>query len=97
MGGVMDDFEFATAVDAALWMSPSGDDRDNRANLSAVKWSLEERRRAIELLDDLLAALLPLFPWRQNAQLASPMLEALIFVDEQAGGREVFTKPNAGE
>jgi hypothetical protein len=96
MPGGMNDFEFAAAVDAALWISPSGDGRDNRTNFRAVMWSLEERRLAIELLDDLLAVLLPLFPWREHAQLASPLLEALIFVDEQAGGREVLAKSDAG-
>jgi hypothetical protein len=84
----MRDRDFASAVDAALWISPSGHMRDNSANLVAVRSLLEERRRAIDLLHDLLNVLLPRRLWRIHAQLASPTLEALLFVQEQGGGQE---------
>jgi hypothetical protein len=84
----MRDRDFASAVDAALWITPSGDMRDNGANLVAVRSSLEERRRAIDLLHGLLNVLLPVYLWRLHEQLASPVLEALLFVQEQSGGQE---------
>jgi hypothetical protein len=84
----MRDRDFASAVDAALWITPSGHMRDNGANLVAVRSSLEERRRAIDLLHGLLNVLLPVYLWRLHEQLASPVLEALLFVQEQGGGQE---------
>jgi hypothetical protein len=89
----MRDRDFANAVDAALWISPSGKMRDNAANLHAVRSSLEERRRAIDLLHGLLAALLPLYPWRKHGGVAPALLEALLFVQEQGGGPE-FPPPD---
>ncbi|MEX2534143.1 MAG: hypothetical protein WD273_00965 [Trueperaceae bacterium] len=84
----MSDQEFAEAVDALLWIGPSGDMRDNGANLEAVRWSLDERRRAIDLLHELLDALLPMYLWRDHPQVAKPLLEAFLFVQEQSGGIE---------
>jgi hypothetical protein len=82
----MSDVEFAEAVDAVLWIGPSGLMRDNSTNLEAVKWSLEERGLALSHLRELLATLLPLRIWRDHERAAPPLLEALLFVQEQAGG-----------
>ncbi|MEX2540763.1 MAG: hypothetical protein WD314_03110 [Trueperaceae bacterium] len=89
----MRDRDFANAVDAALWISPSGASRDNGANLAAVRSSIEERSRAIVLLNELLVALLPLYLWRSHVHMAPPILEALLFVQEQAGGQELAAPP----
>lgn len=84
----MRDTELAEAIDALLWIGPSGDMRDNAANLEAVRWSLEERTRGLGLLRELLGAVLPLYLWREFDQLAAPLLEALLFVQEQSGTHE---------
>jgi hypothetical protein len=82
----MTDHDFAEAIDALLWASPTGEMRDNTANYDAVRWSIEERGRAIELLHGVLVALLPLHPWREHERTAPPLLEALLFVHEQSAG-----------
>jgi hypothetical protein len=81
------DSRFAQAVDALLWISPSGERLDNAANYEAVKWWLEERGQAIEKLNIVVDAVLPTGCWREHPQLAGPLLEAVLFQDWLGGNR----------
>jgi hypothetical protein len=81
------DSRFAQAVDALLWISPSGEP-DNKANFQAVKWWLEERGQAIEKLNGVVDAVLPTGCWREHPQLAAPLLEAVLFLDWLGGDRD---------
>jgi hypothetical protein len=83
----MTDTEFAEAVDARLWISSSGELRNNVENYKAVHWSLEELDQAVALLHDLVETLVSLKTWRQHPQLAIHVLEALLFTEEQSGQR----------
>ena len=84
------DSEFALRVDALLWLSPSGERRDNRENYKAVSGTLDELERANGLLHDLVETLVPLYTWRQHPQLAVPLLEALLFSEASAGQRSTL-------
>ena len=81
----MTDTEFAVAVDAKLWVSPSGNIRNNTENYRAVDDALEDRDTALKLLQDLLERLIRLQSWRTFPQLAAPILEALLFVQDIVG------------
>ena len=91
----MTDSEFALGVDALLWLSPSGERRDNRENYRAVSGTLDELERASGLLHDLVETLVPLYTWRQHPQLAVPLLEALLFSEASAGQRSVPEREDA--
>ncbi|HEX7005385.1 MAG TPA: hypothetical protein VF168_14465 [Trueperaceae bacterium] len=84
----MSDDEFAEAVDALLWIGPSGESRDNRANLLAIGWTIEERKRGLELIGALLRSILPIRLWRDHRELAVPLLEALLFLQEQGASSD---------
>jgi hypothetical protein len=90
--GNLSDTRFTQAIDALLWKSPSGEDRDNAANYKAVKWWLEERGRAIEKLKAVVDAVLPTGSWREHPQLAAPLLEAVLFLDWLGGDRDTLSK-----
>ena len=79
------DTEFALAIDARLWVSPSGEMRNNTENYRAVDESLKDLAAARELLQDLLEHLIRLQSWRTFPQLAAPILEALLFVQDIVG------------
>ena len=79
------DTEFAVAIDARLWVSPSGEMRNNAENYRAVDESLEDLKTALEFLQDLLERLIRLQSWRTFPQLAAPVLEALLFVQDIVG------------
>ena len=79
------DTEFAVAVDARLWVSPSGEMRNNTENYRAVDDALEDRDDALKLLQHLLERLIRLQSWRTFPQLAAPVLEALLFVQDIVG------------
>jgi hypothetical protein len=91
----MTDTEFAEAVDARLWVFPSGEMRDNEENYIAVEGTLQERSQAIGFLHDLVEALLPLYPWREHPELARPVLESLLFVEEQSSQRELTPRKSS--
>ncbi|HEX7004966.1 MAG TPA: hypothetical protein VF168_12345 [Trueperaceae bacterium] len=95
--GSLNDTGFAHAVDALLWISPSGDDLDNSANYKAVAWSLEERKLAVEKLRDLVSGVLPSGTWRTHPELAAPLLEAHLFLDWLNGDGDSLGKLFADE
>jgi hypothetical protein len=82
------DNRFAHAVDALLWVSPSGEHLDNAANYKAVKQWLGERAQAVERLHALVDAVLSVGSWRQHPSVAAPLLEAVVFLDWLAGNRD---------
>ena len=81
----MTDTEFAVAVDARLWVSPSGNMRNNTENYRAVDDALEDRDIALKLLRDQLERLIRLQSWHTFPQLAAPILEALLFIQDIVG------------
>lgn len=80
----MSDTELALALDAYLWIAPSGETRDNAVNLKAVKDRLEEGEEAFGALKNLTDALLPSRLWHGQARVAQTLLEALLVVREQS-------------
>lgn len=80
----MNDTDLAVALDACLWITPSGEARDNAVNLQAVKDRLEEGEEAFGALKDLTDALLPSRLWQGQARVAQALLEALVVVREQS-------------
>ena len=90
IGERMTDSEFALSIDALLWISPSGEARDNRENYHAVSGTLDEFERATGLLHNLVETLVPLHSWREHPQLAGPLLEALLFSEASAGQRSAL-------
>ena len=82
---LLTDTEFALAIDARLWVSPSGEMRNNSENYKAVDEWLTDLAAARKLLQDLLEHLIRLQSWRTFPQLAIPILEALLFVQDIVG------------
>ena len=81
----MTDTEFALAIDARLWVSPSGEMRNNTENYRAIDDWLTELDDARKVLQNLLERLIRLQSWRTFPQLAVPILEALLFIQDIVG------------
>lgn len=81
----MTDTEFAVNVDTRLWVSPSGEMRNNVENYRAVDGSLTDLDTALTLLQQLLETLIRLQSWRTDERLAAPILEGLVFVQDSVG------------